>query len=130
MILKMQTSNNDIFSVNNNGAVATVTFNTERIDMYNVKDLLEFVKKSFPLIDFKDIIIDCNRLRYMDASAVGALMVSMGWLKKGGFSGNILFVTAKSSLYKIRDLKKLNISIFSSMEDALSHLEQSIYANK
>lgn len=119
-----QGSTFNLFSYEIIDAILIISIELERLDMYNVHDVLNETDQSFKGASFSHVILEVKSLKYVDATAIGALMVAMGRMKKRKTGGDIFIVTERSSLLKIKELVKLDNHIFKSREEALLHIKQ------
>ncbi|PKL40834.1 MAG: hypothetical protein CVV44_04295 [Spirochaetae bacterium HGW-Spirochaetae-1] len=119
-----QGSNYNFYSYEIIDDILIISIELERLDMYNVHDVLNETDHNFKGTSFSHVIIEVKSLKYVDATAIGALMVAMGRMKKRKRGGDIFIVTERSSLLKIKELVKLDNHIFKSREEALLHIQK------
>ena len=89
------------------------------IDLYNASEIKLMIQK---LIDNQkyDIIINLEKVSYIDSSGIGALISSLSSLKK--YQGNMKIINLLASVKRVFELTKLMsfFDIYSSEEEALS----------
>ncbi len=98
-----------------------VTIQPERIDIYNVSNVLDRTDQEFNHLDFSTVILDVRKVRYADDSAIGAIMVAIDRMRKRRLGGELVIVSDNSVHHKILDLFKAQINIFNTIGDALSY---------
>ena len=91
------------------------------IDLYTASDLKDMI---FEQIDFNktNIIIDLERVTYIDSSGIGTLITSLSKLKK--INGNMCIIHVYDSVKKVFELTKLTtfFKIYNSAEEAVKFL--------
>ena len=92
------------------------------IDLYNVSDIKMTIQK---LIDDHkyDVIINLEKVSYIDSSGIGALISSLSTLKK--YQGSMKIINLLASVKRVFELTKLIsfFDIYSSEEEALSKFQ-------
>ncbi len=87
------------------------------IDLYNAPDIKDIVNK---LVEEKKmkVIIDLDKVTYIDSSGIGALISSLSNLKKN--QGRLKVCNVSGSVHKIFTLTKLTnfFELYDSLEDA------------
>ena len=71
------------------------------LDMYNLPDLKEVTKD----IEGRDVVIECDELRYMDSAVIGFFSGFADRLKETG--NRLIFVNLKQYIKDIVDMVKL-----------------------
>ena len=89
------------------------------IDLYNAPQIKELINK---LIDEKkyNVIINLDRVSYIDSSGIGALISSLSNLKK--YQGGLKIINVSGSVRKVFELTKLTsfFEIYDNEQDAVS----------
>ena len=89
------------------------------IDLYNASEIKTMIQK---LIDSQkyDVIINLEKVSYIDSSGIGALISSLSSLKK--YQGSMKIINLLASVKRVFELTKLIsfFDIYSSEEEALS----------
>ena len=89
------------------------------IDLYNAPEIKEIINK---LIEEKryNVIINLEKVSYIDSSGIGALISSLSNLKK--YQGGLKIINVFASVKKVFELTKLTsfFEIFDSESEALS----------
>ncbi|HSV97613.1 MAG TPA: STAS domain-containing protein [Spirochaetota bacterium] len=88
------------------------------IDLYNAPEIKDIVSK---LIEEQryNVIINLEKVSYIDSSGIGALISSLSNLKK--YQGGLKIINVYASVRKVFELTKLTsfFDIFDTEEDAL-----------
>ena len=88
------------------------------IDLYNAPEIKDIINK---LIEERkyNVIINLEKVSYIDSSGIGALISSLSNLKK--YQGGLKIINVYASVRKVFELTKLTsfFDIFDSEEDAL-----------
>ncbi len=88
------------------------------IDLYNAPEIKDIINK---LIEEKryNVIINLEKVSYIDSSGIGALISSLSNLKK--YQGGLKIINVYASVRKVFELTKLTsfFEIYDSEEDAL-----------
>ncbi|HNU91819.1 MAG TPA: STAS domain-containing protein [Spirochaetota bacterium] len=88
------------------------------IDLYNAPEIKDIINK---LIEEQryNVIINLEKVSYIDSSGIGALISSLSNLKK--YQGGLKIINVYASVRKVFELTKLTsfFDIFDSEEDAL-----------
>ncbi len=105
----------------NEGNIVVLSISGE-LDLYNAPELKEAIQK---LINDKkvQVIIDMDRVSYVDSSGIGALISSFSSLKKS--QGQMRICNVAGSVRKVFELTRL--TSFFQIDDAL---ENSLHAIK
>ncbi len=89
------------------------------IDLYNAPEIKDTIQK---LIDAQkyNIIINLEKVSYIDSSGIGALISSLSNLKK--YQGGLKIINVYASVKKVFELTKLTsfFEIYDSEEEALA----------
>ncbi len=92
---------------------------TGEIDLYNAPEIKDIINK---LIEEKkyNVIINLEKVSYIDSSGIGALISSLSNLKK--YQGGLKIINVYASVRKVFELTKLTsfFEIFDSEEDAVA----------
>lgn len=101
--------NNDIQILDVNG----------EIDLYNAPEIKDLINK---LIEEKkySVIINLDRVSYIDSSGIGALISSLSNLKK--YQGGLKIINVSGSVRKVFELTKLTsfFEIYDNEQDAIA----------
>ena len=88
------------------------------IDLYNAPEIKDIISK---LIEERcyNVIIDLEKVSYIDSSGIGALISSLSNLKK--YHGGLKIINVYASVRKVFELTKLTsfFEIFDSEEEAI-----------
>ncbi|MCU0821139.1 MAG: STAS domain-containing protein [Spirochaetes bacterium] len=88
------------------------------IDLYNAPEIKDIISK---LIEERcyNVVIDLERVSYIDSSGIGALISSLSNLKK--YHGGLKIINVYASVRKVFELTKLTsfFEIFDSEEEAI-----------
>lgn len=89
------------------------------IDLYNAPEIKDLINK---LIDEKkySVIINLDRVSYIDSSGIGALISSLSNLKK--YQGGLKIINVSGSVRKVFELTKLTsfFEIYDNEQDAIA----------
>lgn len=89
------------------------------IDLYNAPEIKDIISK---LIEERiyNVIIDLEKVSYIDSSGIGALISSLSNLKK--YQGGLKIINVYASVKKVFELTKLTsfFEIYESEDDAVS----------
>ena len=89
------------------------------IDLYNAPEIKDIINK---LIEERiyNVIIDLEKVSYIDSSGIGALISSLSNLKK--YQGGLKIINVYASVKKVFELTKLTsfFEIYDSEEEAIS----------
>ena len=88
------------------------------IDLYNAPDIKELIKKHIEQQEY-NIMINLEKVTYIDSSGIGALISSLSNLKK--YQGTLKILKVYGSVRKVFELTKLTsfFEIFESEDDAI-----------
>lgn len=88
------------------------------IDLYNAPEIKDIISK---LIEERcyNVVIDLEKVSYIDSSGIGALISSLSNLKK--YHGGLKIINVYASVRKVFELTKLTsfFEIFDSEEEAI-----------
>ena len=89
------------------------------IDLYNAPEIKDTIQKLIEQQKY-NIIINLEKVSYIDSSGIGALISSLSNLKK--YQGSLKIINVYASVKKVFELTKLTsfFEIFDSEEEALS----------
>ena len=89
------------------------------IDLYNAPDIKDLIKKNIEQQKY-NIIINLEKVSYIDSSGIGALISSLSNLKK--YQGALKIINVHGSVRKVFELTKLTnfFEIYESEQQALS----------
>jgi anti-sigma B factor antagonist len=89
------------------------------IDLYNVPDIKETIKAQMEGSK-TNIIINLDKVSYIDSSGIGVLISSLSNLKKAG--GSLKIINVYASVRKVFELTKLTsfFDIYDSEQEALA----------
>lgn len=89
------------------------------IDLYNAPEIKDIINK---LVEERiyNVIIDLEKVSYIDSSGIGALISSLSNLKK--YQGGLKIINVYASVKKVFELTKLTsfFEIYDSEEEAIS----------
>ncbi|MCX7677700.1 MAG: STAS domain-containing protein [Spirochaetes bacterium] len=92
---------------------------TGEIDLYNAPEIKDIINK---LIEEKkyNVVINLEKVSYIDSSGIGALISSLSNLKK--YQGGLKIINVYASVRKVFELTKLTsfFEIYDSEEDAIA----------
>lgn len=74
------------------------------IDLYNAPDIKEIIKKHIEQQKY-NVIVNLEKVSYIDSSGIGALISSLSNLKK--YQGNLKIIKIHGSVKKVFELTKL-----------------------
>ncbi len=101
-----------------NGDVVILDVNGE-IDLYNAPEIKDTINK---LIEEKkyNVVINLDKVSYIDSSGIGALISSLSNLKK--YQGGLKICNVSGSVRKVFELTKLTsfFEIYDSEQEAIS----------
>lgn len=101
-----------------NGNITTLDINGE-IDLYNAPEIKDIISK---LIEEQKyyVIINLEKVSYIDSSGIGALISSLSNLKK--YQGGLKIIHVAGSVRKVFELTKLTsfFDIFDNEADAIA----------
>ncbi len=88
------------------------------IDLYNAPTLKDIIKKNIETQNY-NIIINLDKVSYIDSSGIGALISSLSNLKK--YQGGLKIINVTGSVKKVFELTKLTsfFEIYENEEDAI-----------
>ena len=91
---------------------------TGEIDLYNASEIKEIVNQLIEEQKF-NVIINLEKVTYIDSSGIGALIASVTNLKK--YQGGLKIINVYSSVRKVFELTKLTsfFEIYDSEEEAI-----------
>jgi len=89
------------------------------IDLYNAPEIKEIIQKLINEQKY-NIIINLEKVSYIDSSGIGALISSLSNLKK--YQGSLKIINVYASVKKVFELTKLTsfFEIYDSEDEALS----------
>ncbi len=89
------------------------------IDLYNAPDIKELIKNSIESQKY-NILINLDKVSYIDSSGIGALISSLSNLKK--YQGSLKIINVHGSVRKVFELTKLTnfFEIYDNEEQALA----------
>lgn len=89
------------------------------IDLYNAPEIKDTIQKLIEAQKY-NIIINLEKVSYIDSSGIGALISSLSNLKK--YQGGLKIINVFASVKKVFELTKLTsfFEIYDSEEEALS----------
>ncbi len=92
---------------------------TGEIDLYNAPEIKDIINKLIEEQKY-NVIINLEKVSYIDSSGIGALISSLSNLKK--YQGGLKIINVYASVRKVFELTKLTsfFEIFDSEEDALT----------
>ncbi len=92
---------------------------TGEIDLYNAPEIKDIISKLIEEQKY-NVIINLEKVSYIDSSGIGALISSLSNLKK--YQGGLKIINVYASVRKVFELTKLTsfFEIFDSEEDALA----------
>ena len=95
------------------------------IDLYNAPEIKDIVNKLIEERSYS-VIIDLEKVSYIDSSGIGALISSLSNLKK--YQGGLKIINVYASVKKVFELTKLTsfFEIFDSEEEAIASFNRSI----
>jgi anti-sigma B factor antagonist len=101
-----------------NKTIIVLDINGE-IDLYNAPEIKEIIAKLIEEQKYQ-IIINLERVSYIDSSGIGALISSLSNLKK--YQGGLKIINVAGSVRKVFELTKLTsfFEIFDSEDDAVA----------
>jgi anti-sigma B factor antagonist len=88
------------------------------IDLYNAPEIKDIINKLIEEMKY-NVIINLERVSYIDSSGIGALISSLSNLKK--YHGGLKIINVYASVRKVFELTKLTsfFDIYESEEDAI-----------
>jgi anti-sigma B factor antagonist len=93
------------------------------IDLYNAPEIKDIISK---LIEERcyNVVIDLEKVSYIDSSGIGALISSLSNLKK--YHGGLKIINVYASVRKVFELTKLTsfFEIFDSEEEAIQSFDK------
>ncbi len=91
---------------------------TGEIDLYNAPEIKDIINKLIEEQKY-NVIINLEKVSYIDSSGIGALISSLSNLKK--YQGGLKIINVYASVRKVFELTKLTsfFEIFDAEEDAL-----------
>ena len=100
------------------GNVVILDINGE-IDLYNAPEIKEIISKLIEEQKYS-IIINLDKVSYIDSSGIGALISSLSNLKK--YQGGLKIIHVSGSVRKVFELTKLTsfFEIFDKEQDAIA----------
>jgi anti-sigma B factor antagonist len=101
-----------------NGGIVIMDIQGE-IDLYNAPEIKDNIQKLIEAQKY-NIIINLEKVSYIDSSGIGALISSLSNLKK--YQGGLKIINVYASVKKVFELTKLTsfFEIYDSEEEALS----------
>ncbi len=92
---------------------------TGEIDLYNAPEIKDIINKLIEEQKY-NVIINLERVSYIDSSGIGALISSLSNLKK--YQGGLKIINVYASVRKVFELTKLTsfFEIFDAEEDAVT----------
>ena len=101
-----------------NGGIVILDIQGE-IDLYNAPEIKDNIQKLIEAQKY-NIIINLEKVSYIDSSGIGALISSLSNLKK--YQGGLKIINVYASVKKVFELTKLTsfFEIYDSEEEALS----------
>jgi len=89
------------------------------IDLYNAPEIKDIINKLIEEQKF-NVIINLEKVSYIDSSGIGALISSLSNLKK--YQGGLKIINVYASVRKVFELTKLTsfFEIFDNEDDALN----------
>lgn len=95
---------------------------TGEIDLYNAPEIKDIINKLIEEQKYT-VIINLEKVTYIDSSGIGALISSLSNLKK--YQGGLKIINLFASVRKVFELTKLTsfFEIFDSEEEALASFE-------
>ena len=101
-----------------NGSVVILDINGE-IDLYNAPEIKDMISKLIEEQKYS-IIINLDKVSYIDSSGIGALISSLSNLKK--YQGGLKIINVSGSVRKVFELTKLTsfFEIFDNEADAVA----------
>ena len=89
------------------------------IDLYNAPEIKDIISKLIEERSY-NVIIDLEKVSYIDSSGIGALISSLSNLKK--YHGGLKIINVYASVRKVFELTKLTsfFEIYDSEEEAIS----------
>ncbi len=89
------------------------------IDLYNAPEIKDTIQKLIEAQKY-NIIINLEKVSYIDSSGIGALISSLSNLKK--YQGSLKIINVYASVKKVFELTKLTsfFEIYNSEEEALA----------
>ncbi len=92
---------------------------TGEIDLYNAPEIKDIINKLIEEQKY-NVIINLEKVSYIDSSGIGALISSLSNLKK--YQGGLKIINVYASVRKVFELTKLTsfFEIFDSEEDAVA----------
>lgn len=93
------------------------------IDLYNAPEIKDIINKIIEERNY-NVIIDLEKVTYIDSSGIGALISSLSSLKK--YHGSLKIINVYSSVRKVFELTKLTsfFEIYDSEQDAIEAFSQ------
>jgi len=88
------------------------------IDLYNAPEIKDIINKLIEEMKY-NVIINLEKVSYIDSSGIGALISSLSNLKK--YQGGLKIINVYASVRKVFELTKLTsfFEIYDSEEDAV-----------
>ncbi len=88
------------------------------IDLYNAPEIKDIINKLIEEMKY-NVIINLEKVSYIDSSGIGALISSLSNLKK--YQGGLKIINVYASVRKVFELTKLTsfFEIYDTEEDAL-----------
>jgi anti-sigma B factor antagonist len=92
---------------------------TGEIDLYNAPEIKDIINKLIEEQKY-NVIINLEKVSYIDSSGIGALISSLSNLKK--YQGGLKIINVYASVRKVFELTKLTsfFEIFDSEDDAIA----------
>jgi anti-sigma B factor antagonist len=92
---------------------------TGEIDLYNAPEIKDIINKLIEEQKY-NVIINLEKVSYIDSSGIGALISSLSNLKK--YQGGLKIINVYASVRKVFELTKLTsfFEIFDAEEDAVA----------
>jgi anti-sigma B factor antagonist len=92
---------------------------TGEIDLYNAPEIKDIINKLIEEQKY-NVIINLEKVSYIDSSGIGALISSLSNLKK--YQGGLKIINVYASVRKVFELTKLTsfFEIYDSEDDALA----------
>ena len=105
-------------TIRENNDVVIMDINGE-IDLYNAPDIKENIKNQMES-GKTNIVINLDKVSYIDSSGIGVLISSLSNLKKAG--GSLKIINVYASVRKVFELTKLTsfFDIYDSEQEALA----------
>jgi anti-anti-sigma factor len=103
-----------------------IKINIKRVDMYNIREIIDLTDEEFKVTDFRNLILDLRNVNYIDSTAIGGLLEIISRIIVPR-KGRVVIISEKDQIHrKVASYysKLFVVSLAETPEEAVEQLEK------